>query len=100
MLQLKNDAMTDENFQKLVITMNENSDIDAISEKLYVVTALLDFDKRDEASSRIKGIFSSSESCTKCAYTGLCSTCKTIEVARQTMVQEKEFPKNCLSHMI
>lgn len=93
MLQLKNDAMTDENFQKLVITMNENSDIDAISGKLYVVTALLDFDKRDEASSRIKGIFSSSESCTKYAYTGLCSTCKTIEVARQTMVQEKEFPK-------
>lgn len=93
MLQLKNDAVTDEHFKKLVITMNENSDIDAISGKLYVVTALLVFDKRDEASSRIKGIFSSSESCTKYVYTGLCSTCKTIEVARQTMVQVKGFPK-------
>lgn len=87
------EANTSEKFQRLVKVMDEKSDIDAMSGKLYVITVLLAFGKKEEAYKRIRNVFFSSESTAKYIYVGLSSTCKTIEISRQNIIQIKGIPK-------
>lgn len=87
------EANTSEKFQRLVNFMDEKSDIDAMSGKLYVITVLFAFGKKEEAYKRIKNDFFRSESSAKYIYVGLSSTCKTIEISQQTITQTKGIPK-------
>lgn len=87
------EANTSEKFQRLVNFMDEKSDIDALSGKLYAITVLFAFGKKEEAYKRIKNVFFRSESSAKYIYVGLSSTCKTIEISQQTITQTKGIPK-------
>lgn len=92
LLDAERDAIDDGKYKKLVIFMDENSDIDALSGKLYTVTAILAFGKCHETLERINAIFSSAIN-NVYVYTGMCSDCKTLKMSEATCTQEKEFPK-------
>ncbi|XP_062615585.1 uncharacterized protein LOC134277285 isoform X2 [Saccostrea cucullata] len=88
---------SNEKFQKLINFMNENSDLDAISGKLYVATCFVAFKKPDKAFEVMKKIYAASEKYDTLIYAGLCSDCKSMRVSGETLIQERGLPRCSLS---
>ncbi|XP_056015716.1 uncharacterized protein LOC130053121 isoform X2 [Ostrea edulis] len=99
LLSSKNNAAASETIQKLMNFMEENSALDVISGKLYVVTCLLAFDKREEASRELQNIASSIRNASVLIYTGMCSSCEIMRPSGETLIQEKRIPPCSSSQM-
>ncbi|XP_061195713.1 uncharacterized protein LOC133203932 isoform X2 [Saccostrea echinata] len=86
-------SFSSEEFQKLTNFMDENSDLDAVSGKLYVATCFVAFKKYDKGAEVMKKIYAASKKSDTLIYAGLCSDCKSMCVSGGTLIQDRGLPR-------